>query len=444
MFAIHSLLAIFTLAALFHQRPHLSVTQPYGDTLDQEVKIQIEQLTPLQTIELEAKAIDQEGETWTSHAFFQANDQGIIDVSAQQPLPGSSYETADAMGLFWSMLPPSKNHSSTFKCKDDRCVCEVTMRQNGKLIKKETITRFLKKPNIQKIDIRENGLVGSLFLPPSKKPLPVIITVSGSNGGLSEDRAKLLASNGFAVFALGYFRVEGLPSNLQEIPLEYFESAFAWLKKQRNIDSSRVGLYGVSRGGELALILGSVFPDSVQAITAVVPSSVVYGGFSPTPTNAWIYNKKPVYPFAPAPQNDFERGKGRDSEHPATMRQTFLEGMNQKELYETAAIPVEKIRCPILIISGGDDQLWPSDIFATQILDRLKKNNSSIVCHHLHYPSAGHGITVPNLPISGPTYFHPVVKLWLSLGGSRAHDAQASRDSWKKIVDFFRESLEMS
>ncbi len=438
---IQSLFATCCLAIAVHQTPRLLITQPSGEMLDREVKIRIEQLSPLQIIELEAKAIDQKGEVWTSHAFFQASRQGSIDVENQQPLQGSSYETIDEMGLFWSMLPPSKDLASSFKCRGEKFSVEFTMYQDDKPIGKETIHRFLKKPEVRRIEVRKNGVVGVLFIPSSEKPLPVIITLSGSNGGISESRAKLLASNGFAVFALGYFGVDGLPSNLQDIPLEYFETAFTWLKDQTNIDFSHIGLYGVSRGAELSLILGSLFPESVQAIVAIAPSSVVYGGLGKTPVNAWIYKGNPILPFAPAAQTAFMDGKGATPENPVNTRESFLEGMKDKAAFAAASIPVENIRCPLLLVSGGDDQMWPSDLYAQQIVDRLEKHHSPIVCHHLHYPDAGHGINIPNLPIPGPTYYHPISKQWFSMGGTRATDAKASIDSWRKIIVFFQETL---
>jgi len=424
------------------QEPHLSVTQPSGETVDKEVKIQVEQLTPFQEIELHAESKDQKGEVWFSHASFRADSQGQVDVSSSDPLDNSSYESADGMGLFWSMLPASKETSASFDCKNDSFLVDLKLYVDGNLVGQETLARYLKAPDIKKTDIRENGLVGTLFVPQSVHPLPVIITLGGSDGGLSENRAKLLAANGFAVFALGYFRVEGLPSNLQDIPLEYFEKAFAWLKNQPDIDTSHVGLYGVSRGAELSLILGSFFPDSLQAIAAVVPSSVVYGGLSETPVNAWIYKGRPILPFAPFTQTDFTDGQGQTALNPASTRQSFLESMKDRQAYAAAGIPVEKIRCPILLVSGGDDQMWPSDIYTDQIIERLTKANSPIICRHLHYPDAGHGINIPNLPIPGPAYYHPVAKLWFSFGGTRAADARASADSWKKIVAFFHETLE--
>ncbi len=429
------------LATTLLNQPHLSITQPAGQTIDREIHIQVENLTPSQEIELQAEAEDQKGDIWSSSAIFHADANGQVDVASASPTENSSYEGIEGMGLYWSMLPASGDTAASFKCKNDTIPVKVKLYVADDLAAQETVTRYLKAPDVKRIDVRENGLVGVLFLPQSERPLPVIITLSGSNGGLSENRAKLLASNGFAVFALGYFGVDGLPANLQDIPLEYFETAFAWLKEQPNLDSSRVGLYGASRGAELSLILGSFFPNSVQAIVAIVPSSVVYGGLSETPVNAWIYQGKPILPFAPVPQTDFADGKGKIPENPANTRQNFLEGMKNEVAFAAASIPVENIRCPILLVSGGDDQMWPSDLYVQQIMNRLTKTHSSIICRYLHYPDAGHGINIPNLPIPGPTYYHPVGKLWFSMGGTRAADARASGDAWNKLVAFFHESL---
>lgn len=422
--------------------PHLSIRLSEGETIDRKISIQVHDLEPFQEIELKAEAKDQKDEIWSSHALFQANHHGTVDVAISTPLKNSSYTTADVQGLFWSMLPSTGDATSSFKCKNDIFSSRISLYINSHPIETVEICRYLKSPDVAKIDVRENGLVGTLFIPPSQNPLPVIITLSGSNGGLGENRAKLLASNGFAVFALGYFGVDGLPSHLQNIPLEYFQNAFVWLKKQPQIDGSHIGLYGVSRGAELALVLGSVFPKDIQTIVAVVPSSVVYGGLSETPVHAWIYRGKPILPFAPVPSTDFTEGKGSTSDHPANTRQGFLDGMKEQKAFSAAAIQVENIRCPLLLISGGDDQMWPSKLFAEQIIQRLKKEHSKIQAEHLCYREAGHGINIPNLPIPTPIYYHPVSKLWFSMGGSREADAQASEDAWNKLVSFFHTHLE--
>jgi dienelactone hydrolase len=430
---------VFMISFLFAQIPHLCVMQPDGQTVDKKVNIVVKGLAPFQEAELNAEAEDQKGDVWSSHARFQADQLGIIEVATSPPLLGSSYASSNSMGLFWSMLPASGDMLSSYKCKDDAFVSQIRLLVDGNFVDQVKVTQYLKTPDVQRIDVREDGLVGALFVPKSDMPVPVVITLSGSSGGLSENRAKLLASNGFAVFALGYFAVEGLTDQLQEIPLEYFEKAFAWLKKQPNLNGSRVGLYGVSRGGELALILGSLFPDSVQAIVAAVPSSVVYGGLGETPIDAWLYQGKPMIPFAPVPK--IEVSKGKTADNPASTRDNFLEGMKEEAAFAAAAIPVEKIRSPLLLISGGDDQMWPSEIYVTQIVNRLKAKGSQIKVLHLNYPNAGHGINIPHLPESGTTYYHPVGKLWFSMGGSRASNAEASTDAWKQLVAFFHENL---
>lgn len=225
-------------------------------------------------------------------------------------------------------------------------------------------------------------------------------------------------------------------SNLQDIPLEYFETAFNWIKKEPYLDSSHVGIYGASRGGELALILGAWFPEAIQAIVAAIPSSAIYGGLSETPVHAWRYQGEPLAPFAPVPPTDFSNGRGDDAATAVQTSISFLEGMQNKQAFDDAAIPVENIQASLLVISGGDDKMWPSSVYAAQIEDRLQKNNSSIARKYLHYPKAGHGINIPNLPQSGPVYYHPIGKKWFTMGGSIAEDQYASQDSWKKLIEF--------
>lgn len=423
---------------LYLAAAHLSILQSTPSTIDLPLEMRLEGLPPSEIVVLEAKALDDKSEVWTSQTYFRVGPSGIVDLKQAPPLPGSSYEIADEMGPFWSMLPTSGDPSATFKCQEDLFTVEFTLRQGKEVLCRETVTRFLKSPEVQRIEIREEGIVGTLFLPSSEKPLPVIITLSGSNGGISEPRAKLLSSHGFAVLALGVFGVEGLPPRLEEIPLEYFETTFSWLKKQPRLDASRIGLYGISRGGELALLVASHFPESVQAVAAVVPSSVVYGGSNEAPIHAWLYRGEPLLPFAPVSQPTVEKGS---ADQPVATRESFIEGMKDKQPFEAAAIPVEKICCPLLLVSAGDDQMWPSDLFAVQILDRLEREGSSIPRLHLHYPDAGHGINIPNLPTPSPTYYHPVAEQWFSLGGTRGADAAASRDAWAHLVPFFEQAL---
>lgn len=412
--------------------------------IDEDTKIVVNNLCPNEIIFMKAEAVDDNNIHWLSHASFQADINGTVDLSLQAPIEGS-YRDVDPMGLLWSMEPLEDSSASFAMSKDEFSIDLKIFRGKEELISKK-IVRFFKTSDVKRRSICEDGLVGALFLPTTDKPLPVIITLSGSNGGIGENKSKLLASHGFAVFALGYFGLEGLPSELKEIPLEYFEKAFSWVKSQKNLDGSNIGIYGGSRGGELSLILGAWFPEAIQSIVAAVPSSVIYGGgrFSliqhHSPVAAWTFQGRPIGPLASECLPNFSVIEN-DFDNPFIETPCFLDGMKNNETFNAAAIPVEKIKANLLLISGGDDQMWPSGIYSFQIEERLKQYNSKIFFEHLHYPKAGHGITIPYLPESSTLYYHPIAQMWFSLGGTRQDNRFACQDSWKKILAFFEKTL---
>jgi hypothetical protein len=67
---------------------------------------------------------------------------------------------------------------------------------------------------------------------------------------------------------------------------------------------------------------------------------------------------------------------------------------------ERATIPVEKIRGPVQLVSGVDDQMWPSSDLADIALRRLKAHRHPFPFRHLKYPEAGHTILVPYWPLA--------------------------------------------
>ena len=71
--------------------------------------------------------------------------------------------------------------------------------------------------------------------------------------------------------------IEGRPTRLHLQPLEYFESALAWLAAHPAVDEARTGVFGSSRGGELVLLLGATYPQ-IAAVVAHVPSHVLWEG----------------------------------------------------------------------------------------------------------------------------------------------------------------------
>ena len=75
----------------------------------------------------------------------------------------------------------------------------------------------------------EGKLHGVLFLPNTQERHPGVLVVGGSEGGMPAHKAAWLASRGYVALALAYFRYDGLPGQLEGIPLEYFGQALAWM-----------------------------------------------------------------------------------------------------------------------------------------------------------------------------------------------------------------------
>ncbi|QTD43296.1 acyl-CoA thioester hydrolase/BAAT C-terminal domain-containing protein [Sporosarcina sp. Te-1] len=107
---------------------------------------------------------------------------------------------------------------------------------------------------------------------------------------------------------------------------------------------------------------------------------------------------------------------------------------------QRAEIAVENINGPILLISGGDDQLWPADILSEKVITRLKEHSHPYYYKHINYPEVGHSFVVPGLPTS-QSVISPYGTGRLLLGGLPKDNAQAQFDAWQRTVDFFREFL---
>jgi len=423
------------------------VVTPQHALLDQHVDISVVNLLPHAQITIVATCYDAYKKPWSSHAVFKADGTGAVHVATQAPLSGS-YTSIDAMGLFWSMMPTDTDVAGHTMSKWTLNLCDITLSifAHDKLLVQKKIHRLPVAPDIEKRIIREQGVVGTLFYPKNILKGPAVIVVPGSGGGIPENISQLFASHGYAVLALGYFGVECLPEQLSEIPLEYFQNVMHWLKQQPQVNAQKIALMGHSRGGELVLLLAATFPTEMAAVIAYGTPSLVYGDFAPHEKAAWTLKGQPV-PFLPnlsesetlaatqAGHVPFHAGTLAD---PLEESATFLYAMKKfSNKIEAATIPVENITCPVLIISGDDDKLWPATLHGNRVLERLDTRGSTIERKHVHYLGAGHDICMfPHAPsIDLPVPFGPV---WGLFGGTAEGNARAHKESWNETLNFLK------
>lgn len=417
---------------------------PASALVDEIVSIRLLGFSPENLVTIRANMRISAGSVYESWASFRTDDNGQIDLSAQKPIAGT-YEDIDVMGLFWSM-EEHRDIDIEFSPGDitEPQIITFTVEVDGNTVVSKQVERLRMLPDVTRIPVRENGLVGTLFLPSTKSKTPVVIVLGGSGGGLLEVLAAILASHGYAAFALAYFGAESLPLNLTEIPLEYFEKAIVWLQKQDEMDADKLGVMGGSRGGELALLLGATFPE-IKAVVAFAPSGLVWEGisFRETSQSAWSYQGVPLsfVPLFFTPEFQEYVNEQTAYGKPIAYTQLFLLNMEDESIVEEATIPVENINGPILLISGSDDQMWPSALFSEMVMERLKQNSHSYPSQHLSYHGAGHSIGFPYWPTTRTQFYHPITGEYLAGGGNAADNAFADADSWPKVLDFLNAHL---
>jgi len=385
---------------------------------------------------------------FVSSADFHADAKGRVDLNSQAPVTGS-YQGTDAMGLFWSMTAETPDKGHLAGCTRDPWELQppqpytLTALLGGNEIASAPLERIVVPEGVEAHRLKQGRLRGVLFLPPGDGPHPALIGVTGSGGGYPSEGAAALASRGFAVLALAYFFAPDLPEKLVNIPLEYFEEGLEWLKAVPEVDGDRIGVIGGSRGGELALVLGSVFPQ-FSVVVAKVPSHVVWPGCCDEEDfekPSWTWRGKPLTAM-PAPKIAY-----RAVNYWPEVRDDWLGlywlGLGNVEAEAAAAIPVEKINGPVLMISGGDDRCWPASYMADLVMERLEANDFPHQHIHLRYDDSGHAAgSLPYWPTARLVNpIHPLNEEPIALGGTAESLARSSEDSWKRTLEFLGEYL---
>ena len=422
--------------------PMIVVDQPDA-LVDAAIAIELRGFPPRQPVTVTAIQTLFSKSRWRAHATFMSDDDGCVHVARQAPVSGT-YDGVSAMGLIWSAerLPGEvQTPPDGFIMQPWFAHLEATSPDGTRA--ELTLERRVAGPGVTRHPIRTDGIVGTLFLPPGAGPHPAVIVLTGGGGGIDEYRGAILASHGYAALNLGYFAMAGLPRGLVNIPLEYFENAIRWMRAQPWLRDRFLAVWGESRGGELALLLGATFTE-INAVIAWVPSGVVFWALGlaepgdTRPRAAWTFRGKPL-PYLQENNASMEPSPAVEPERPVAFAPVYLSHLRDARAVERATIPVEKTRGPILLVSGADDQMWPSSTLADIAMRRLETHRHPYPFRHLKYEGAGHLILVPGGPRTTRTLGLRVEGMsgrLLSMGGTAKADAAAGVDAWRSLLEF--------
>ena len=275
-------------------------------------------------------------------------------------------------------------------------------------------------------------LPGSFFAKPAGAgPFPAVILLGGSEGndGSARRKAPLFLEQGYAVLGMPYYSLnwasEGrkfpeLPAAFADIAVEQAGIAREWFAARDDVASDAIGIYGVSRGAEFALLAGSLI-DGFAAIAAIVPTDVVWEGWGAGRgegvTSSFSFEGEPL-PFVPyIGMRDALRSRTRLRLPHDAGRHAF------PERAVAARIRVEDIDEPVLVAGGDADDVWNSGEMAQAIAERRAAAGLRTVS--LIYTDAGHSLSGTGAPD----------------GWGNDAEKEAQRKIWPTTLAFFAQHL---
>nr|XP_006011978.2 PREDICTED: acyl-coenzyme A thioesterase 3-like [Latimeria chalumnae] len=252
---------------------------PKQGLVDKPFELKVSFLPPNNPITLYSQLEREKNECWEAYAHYVSDSEGTVRVN-QQESQGGSYSGQESMGLIWSMKPhPGSKTDLRFR-KNEVTVpdlVDISVLDGhvfGDFLQKKPLAsvrveRCYMALGVKRVEIRQNGVVGTLFLPPGPGPFPAVLDLWGAGWGLFEYRAALLAANGFVSLALAYILHKGLPGpkGVINVGPDYFEKAFQMLQSHPQVDADRVAIVGRCAGAMIALFVTAEVP-SINVSTA--------------------------------------------------------------------------------------------------------------------------------------------------------------------------------
>ncbi|XP_076850594.1 acyl-coenzyme A thioesterase 1-like isoform X1 [Brachyhypopomus gauderio] len=422
-----------SMSTAIKQFPLLSI-KPTRGLVDEKLQIVVKNLRPKQEVTLHSRHQSEDKDFWEAFGHYVSDANGTVSVVKDASVSGT-YVGVESMGLMWSLRPvpgsrtglrlrkkdvlsPRVFHISVYDGHVSQGFAQLTA------LVSLVIERWYMAPGVRRVDIREKGVRGTLFIPPGPGPFPGVLDMWGGGGGLVEYRSALLASHGFTSMALEYL----FPGELRKIKadMNYFEMAYQILQNHAMVRRDRLALFGLSFGASVTFTMAAnskvIKPQCCVCIN---------GSHIPVVTKSLDETFDDVTKYV---------NKIRVENNQIIWRDIILPIPTDPSL----KVDVGQITCPVLLVVGGDDQSWPTLESAEDIQQIMEKAGNRHLLQVLIYPEAGHLIEPPYTPHHRATNFivqeskEKVVLLW---GGQTKPHADAQEDSWEKILAFLQQHL---
>ena len=418
---------------------------PNPSMVDENVKLKVTGLAPKMAVTLQL-SLHRPSDTldFSGNNLYVSSEFGDVDIGSDEALDGSSYTGVDAMGPFWSMRP-SKGTNATLETTNLQKPLDFTAKvyaghhepgniiDDADLMAKCTIERQFMAPGVRRIPIVADGIHSILFLPaevPGSQRVPLINVIYGGiikKGYLKEERAALYAAKGFAAVTVGFFGMPGLPKMYKDIEIETLEKTIDHiLNTFEVIDPTRIGIHGISKGGDITLSCAAFLKDKIKA--GVVQNGSICSTGGRTTYNGHVIEMLGLHP---------EKFRFRDdgSIDP-------IDVLSEPAECPNSVIPFADCPADLLFLAAEDDHNFPSAKYARLGEDMFKesgKKNFEIV----YAKGTGH---LCNAPYSPGVFVdkHALLPGGLMFYGGESTPEDHNRGQvafWNKANEFFKRTL---
>ncbi|MDJ0589101.1 MAG: acyl-CoA thioester hydrolase/BAAT C-terminal domain-containing protein [Pleurocapsa sp. MO_226.B13] len=233
-----------------------------------------------------------------------------------------------------------------------------------------------------KIKLSPSSVGAVIYQPVDLEPIGGIVLLHGSEGGSAgkiDIIAALLAAHGFLAMPKPYNKADALLTrpDIKNIPLEGTEEALFCMREIMTPYRKKVGLYGVSRGAEQALLISQLLaeessialPDAlaVHAPTSKIKPAFILANYQFGVSG--MINKL---------QSLWRLGKAQPA---------WCWRNSYKRTLPGTDIQIEKYPHPLLITHGKKDLIW--SVEESQILEQRRQANRLPTRTH-YFENEGH------------------------------------------------------